>query len=141
MNAYTHIIGAVAISPREGAFIGERATQIAKAVGATLTLIHVVEPREWEMANPPIEDSILKHAREGLDRVGAGIQPQPKLKLAVGSARYEICDAAEQENADLIVVGTHGRHGAGRLLGSVASAVVHSAPCDVLVVHIPDEIR
>ena len=39
-------------------------------------------------------------------------------------------------HADLIVLGTHGRHGLGLLLGSTASGVLHGCPCDVLTVRI-----
>jgi nucleotide-binding universal stress UspA family protein len=49
----------------------------------------------------------------------------------------EILATAEQTKADLIVMGTHGRHGVGRaLLGSVAEKVVRAAPCPVLTVHV-----
>jgi len=41
---------------------------------------------------------------------------------------------AEKINADLIVLGTHGRHGLGLMLGSTANAVLHGAPCNVLTV-------
>ena len=50
------------------------------------------------------------------------------------AAAVEIAHAAERHGADLIVVGSHGRHGIGRLLGSTAHGVLHRAPCDVLTV-------
>lgn len=43
---------------------------------------------------------------------------------------------AEEQKADLIVIGSHGRHGLGRLLGSTANGVLQGAPCDVLAVRI-----
>jgi universal stress protein A len=43
---------------------------------------------------------------------------------------------AEELDADLIVLGTHGRHGLGLMLGSTANAVLHGAPCDVLAVKV-----
>jgi nucleotide-binding universal stress UspA family protein len=51
-----------------------------------------------------------------------------------GSPDPIIIDVATEWNADLIVVGSHGRGFWGRLLGSVSNAVVHHAPCSVLVV-------
>jgi universal stress protein A len=43
---------------------------------------------------------------------------------------------AEELGVDLIVMGTHGRHGLGLLLGSTATGVLHGCPCDVLTVRI-----
>ncbi|MGB3614331.1 MAG: universal stress protein [Elainellaceae cyanobacterium] len=54
----------------------------------------------------------------------------------VGNPGRQICDAAKTWNADLIVVGSHGRKGLGELLlGSVSNYVMHHAPCSVLVAH------
>ena len=48
------------------------------------------------------------------------------------------CDVgiAEEHAVDLIVIGSHGRHGLQRILGSTASGVLHTATCDVLAVRI-----
>jgi len=51
-----------------------------------------------------------------------------------GSPEQQIVDEAKKWNADMIVVGCHGRGFWGRMLGSVSDAVVHHAPCSVLVV-------
>lgn len=50
----------------------------------------------------------------------------------------KIIELAERETADLLVLGSHGRHGLGLLLGSTASGVLHRAPCDVLTVRIAE---
>ena len=53
-----------------------------------------------------------------------------------GDAAEKIIEAAEDHNADLIVVGSKGLTSASRfLLGSVANTVSHHAPCDILIVH------
>ena len=52
------------------------------------------------------------------------------------STKEGILGAAKEHGADLIVVGSHGRHGLALLLGSTANAVLHGAPCDVLAVRI-----
>jgi nucleotide-binding universal stress UspA family protein len=51
-----------------------------------------------------------------------------------GSPEQQIIEEARRWNADIIVVGSHGRGFWGRMLGSVSDAVVHHAPCSVLVV-------
>lgn len=62
----------------------------------------------------------------------------PKMKLSTeilhGAPDQQIIERAKEWNADLIVVGSHGRGFWGRLLGSVSDGVVHHAPCSVLVV-------
>jgi nucleotide-binding universal stress UspA family protein len=55
-------------------------------------------------------------------------------RLTMGDPAGEIVRIAEDEGAEMIVLGTHGRTGVTRLLmGSVAEAVVRRAPCPVLV--------
>jgi nucleotide-binding universal stress UspA family protein len=59
-------------------------------------------------------------------------------RLAEGVAGLEIVREAENARADLIVMGTHGRTGLGRLLmGSVAEEVVRKAPCPVVTIKAP----
>jgi universal stress protein A len=58
------------------------------------------------------------------------------LRLETGSPKQEIIRIAEEIQADLIVLGSHGRHGLALLLGSTANGVLHYAGCDVLAVRI-----
>jgi universal stress protein A len=58
-----------------------------------------------------------------------------EAQVAIGEPFHEICQMAERENANLIIMGSHGRTGLSHvLLGSVAERVVRHAPCSVLVV-------
>lgn len=59
-------------------------------------------------------------------------------KEAVGRPAHEIHLAAQEIEADLIVVGSHGRHGIQLLLGSTANAVLHGAKCDVMAVRMEE---
>jgi nucleotide-binding universal stress UspA family protein len=54
--------------------------------------------------------------------------------VASGDPAAEIVAVARREGADLIVVGSQGMRGVGRVLGSVPNKVSHRAPCDVLIV-------
>ena len=56
-----------------------------------------------------------------------------------GSPAQQIVERAKEWEADVVVVGSHGRGFWGRLLGSVSNSVVHHAPCSVLVVRKPTE--
>ena len=58
------------------------------------------------------------------------------VNVIIGTPAVEIRQLAKKISADLIVLGTHGRHGLGLMLGSTANAVLHGAPCNVLTVKI-----
>lgn len=58
------------------------------------------------------------------------------VNVVVGTPATEIRHLAEKIGADLIVLGTHGRHGLSLMLGSTANGVLHGAPCDVLAVRV-----
>jgi nucleotide-binding universal stress UspA family protein len=59
-------------------------------------------------------------------------------RAVLGEPVWEICQAAESEHADLIVMGSHGRTGLAHvLLGSVAERVARHAPCPVLIARRP----
>jgi universal stress protein A len=56
--------------------------------------------------------------------------------LIWGVPKNEIVELANQQKVDLIVVGSHGRHGLGLLLGSTANNILHHAKCDVMAVRL-----
>ena len=56
----------------------------------------------------------------------------------MGSPKTEIVRVANENKVDLIIVGSHGRHGLALLLGSTANGVLHHATCDVLAVRLQD---
>ncbi len=73
-------------------------------------------------------------AKEFLGRTGSKTV-QIDARFVIGEPFNDICRIAEEERADLIVMGSHGRTGLSHvLLGSVAERVVRHAPCPVLVV-------
>ncbi len=87
-----------------------------------------------------MEASITKDITDGLrERVARfGIAPD-RLTVLYGRPAAEIQAQAEKLDADLIVVGSHGRRGLSRvMLGSTANGVLHGASCDVLTVRIQD---
>jgi nucleotide-binding universal stress UspA family protein len=84
------------------------------------------------------EAALLKEAKvkaqEFILRSGSTTVPI-EAKVISGQPFSEICRVAEQEQAELIVLGSHGRTGVSHvLLGSVAERVVRHAHCPVLVV-------
>ena len=144
MEAYRHILAALDFGADHKQVV-ERAVQIAKATGARLSLVHVVEYLHVDLANElvlpqdvQLEAQIVETAHRKLAEIAATIQiGQPIAHwVEMGSTKQEINRVAEEQGADLLLIGSHGRHGLGRLLGSTANAVLHGAPCDVLAVRI-----
>jgi nucleotide-binding universal stress UspA family protein len=115
------------------------ATSLARDSGAKLVIVHVEEPPMayggGELYMPSDEGD-----REQLRRALVQVVPlDAKIpfehKLLVGDPATAIVETAEKDDADLIVLGTHGRTGLTRLLmGSVAEAVVRRAKCPVVTI-------
>lgn len=83
-------------------------------------------------AGPEIARSILADAEKRLSGAAAKV----RTVMREGDPADAICDVAEEEGADLIVIGNRGMTGTKRfLLGSVPNNVSHHAPCSVLIVH------
>jgi nucleotide-binding universal stress UspA family protein len=109
---------------------------------AELHLVHVVGPEviAQEGKDPsanPTGDAMKKLHAWVCEKAGGADAPicmQIHLDVPIGKASQEIVQAAVDVEADLILVGTHGRKGVARaLLGSVAEDVLRNAPCGVLV--------
>lgn len=98
-------------------------------------------------STPEIEKNLRENAERILEEtckkileMTAGKQVAISNELLVGSPESRIVETAEEMEADLIIVGSHGYNRWERLLlGSVSNSVVHHAPCSVLVVRIPKE--
>ena len=86
--------------------------------------------------NEPLEP-IIKEAKARLTKIAKTAKiPAKQQVLKIGIARSIILDQAKKLKADLIIVGSHGRHGVKTLLGSTANAILHNAACDVLAVRV-----
>ncbi|MDT8387728.1 MAG: universal stress protein [Thiogranum sp.] len=145
MNAYTHILLAVDFSTSADE-VARRACQLRDTFGASLSLIHVIELMQIDISDevlapqgPELFLQLQERATQRLQELARKfhIEDCPR-HIAEGSTRREILRIAEEKGIDLIVVGSHGRHGIQLLLGSTANAVLHGAPCDVLAVRIAD---
>jgi universal stress protein A len=109
-----------------------------------ISLIHVIEYSPYLLTSEPpfsvdfdLEEEFQAKAKRRLASVaqGKGLSESSRY-VEVGSPAIEIVRVAQEQAADLIVIGSHGRHGLQRILGSTASGVLHTATCDVLAVRI-----
>lgn len=118
------------------------ATSLARDTGATLLIVHVEEP-PLAYGGGEMYYGLVEPDRTELTRMLHEIKPSdPSIpvvyRLVTGDPATSVVQAAEEEGADFIVVGTHGRTGLGRLLmGSVAEAIVRKAKCPVVTVKAP----
>jgi nucleotide-binding universal stress UspA family protein len=120
---------------------------LAKTTGATVSIVHVVNELIADAAFAPsvYYDALIAALREAGSRVlehaevllrQAQVPFESRLVEAIGG---RVADALVREaaasSADLIVMGTHGRHGIARLvMGSDAELVLRSAPVPVLMI-------
>jgi universal stress protein A len=146
MGSYQHILLAVDYS-EHGDTVAGKAKALAAKYQAKLSIIHVLDnipmpDTTYGMVIPLDKDSgydLLEAEKARLmlisDQLGVA---QANRWLVWGAPKEEIVRIAEQEQVDLIVVGSHGRHGLALLLGSTANSVLHYAKCDVMAVRLQD---
>jgi universal stress protein A len=145
MSLYKNILVAVDLT-KDSAMILDKARNIAKLYDADLSMVHVIEPiavgYAVEVTSVDIEglhEEVTKQARSTLNEMGANVGiEQNRLHTVLGQPAREIRELAKKIEADLIIMGGHGRHGWELLFGSTSSSVTHGAGCDLLIVHIGD---
>lgn len=146
MNNYQHILLAVDFFEQCDVVI-HRAKDLAERYQATLSLVHVVDSLPITDTgygadipfNLDLTAELMENAKIRLIELATKLAvPEECRWLEMGSPKAEIIRIAEENNVDLIIVGSHGRHGLALLLGSTANAVLHHAQCDVLAVRLQD---
>jgi nucleotide-binding universal stress UspA family protein len=129
----------------------EEATGLARAAGASLVLLHVIDtyPLAVEMATPDtwqkVVDGLRKHGQGLLERARKTLQEHgvAAVERLVEFPASRVADVIIQEanaaGCDLIVMGTHGRRGFSHMMiGSDAERVVHESKLPVLLVRHPE---
>ena len=116
---------------------------MARHSDADLVVLHVVEFVPLEpvgeslMPTAQVEDDLAGLARTTLNRLmqrlGLG---SASARVEVGNTKMEILRVAEEEKADLIVLGSRERHGLAILVNFTEDTVLHAAHCDVLAVRL-----
>ena len=145
MSNYTHILVAVDFSTSSEQVVN-KARDIAQSNNARLSLLHIVEYihpidsiYEPVLANTWVidENALLTQAKESLKNFCTKQNlSTAQQHVVLGTPKYEISQFVKDQQCDLVVMGSHGRHGINILLGSTTNAVLHKMPCDILAVKI-----
>lgn len=140
---YRNLLLATDLAP-DTDIVTERARALAGDDGATLSIMHVIEPlalaygAEMPVDLATLQEELSRQARARLDAMADSLGiPRERALLANGKIEKEVLRVARERDIDLIIVGTHSRRGLAILLGSTTNAVLHHAHCDVLSVRIP----
>jgi len=139
---YKHILFATDLT-EDTEYLLEKVRAMRNLTNAKLSLVHVVEPLPgYSYAYLGIEDiegQLLTEARQSIEKFGdkLGID-KSNVFVEIGPTKTKILKVAEDTGTDLIICGSHGRHGLSLLLGSTANAILHGAKCDVLTVRLPE---
>lgn len=146
MPAYKKILIAVDSSD-EAVDILKQAAEFIDVHKADAEVVHVAQIPTmvygpWGEYAPLLrEDQIQERLLERLNErmVDAGLAHIP-AQVVFGMPVDTVVSKANEENVDLIILGSHGRHGIRLLLGSTANGILHHAGCDVLAVRIRETI-
>lgn len=115
------------------------AIRLAKLNKCPLVIVCAIAVNdEFEAVAPELEDRLIERARSHVQQIEAEAKKagvKAEAEVHSGEPYHVIVDSAIKHNADLIVMGRHGKTALTRLLmGSVTSRVIGHAPCNVLVV-------
>ncbi len=147
METYKHILVAIDFFD-QAHLVADKAKMLAEKCNAKLSLIHVVD-------NMPLPDpgygmevalevdltsDMIASAKSKLTKLATKLGvTQDCIWVEMGNPKLEINRIAEENGVDLIVIGSHGRHGLALLLGSTSTGVLHYAVCDMLAVRLKDD--
>lgn len=146
MSCYQHVLLGLDLSP-ESQQVVDHAKQLFEGKGKKISLVHVQEPLSFAYGGDiPMDLSEIQNQLES--QALARLESFKNSELAgfdvschviIGQPAHEMHRFARENNIDLIVVGSHGRHGLALIFGSTANGILHGATCDVLAVRIQEE--
>ncbi len=151
MSAYKKVIVAIDLEGGAGDVLAQ-ATTLLEGTDADVTVLNVpydvvqmygasMGAGIYSTANLDLDNDQIRKSIEEKIQALVDEYHVPKCEVVVNFGRPVdlILKHAEAQNADLILMGSHGRHGLGLLLGSTANGVLHRAKCDVLAVRVGDK--
>ena len=145
MSAYKHVMIGLDLSP-ESQQVVERVKTIFSNSTAKLSICHVLEPISYTYGGDipidlsSVQGELEKQAWERLADIGTQLGVCAEQQhVIIGQPAHEMHKLADDKGVDLLVVGSHGRHGLALIFGSTSTSVLHGASCDVLTIRIKEE--
>lgn len=144
MSTYNHILVGLDLSP-DSQQVVDRVKAILANSTAKVSFCHVLEPLSFTYGGDipvdlsDVQSELEKQAKERLAALSSqlGVSEENQY-IVLGQPSHEMHALAKEKNVDLIVVGSHGRHGLALIFGSTSNSVLHGATCDVLAVRIEE---
>jgi len=144
MSAYKHILVGLDLST-ESQQVVNRVKFLFDNTNTKISICHILEPLAFTYGGDipvdlsDVQTQLQDQAKERLSGLGAELNVSAEDQhVILGHPAQEMHSMANNFNMDLIVVGSHGRHGLSLIFGSTSNSVLHGAECDVLAVRITD---
>lgn len=145
MSLYKHVLVGLDLS-QESQQVIDHVKHLFEGREKKISLVHVQEPLslayggDVPMDLSEIQRQMEEQARARLEEMkGQLTEFDVETYVIIGQPAHEMHRFAADNDVDLIVVGSYGRHGLALIFGSTANGVLHGATCDVLAVRIKDE--
>jgi universal stress protein A len=145
MSTYKHLLIGLDLSP-ESQQVVDRVKQLFADREVKISICHILEPLAFTYGGDiPVDLSDVQvqledQARQRLATLAEQLNvSEEDQHIVLGQPANEMRRMAKEENVDLIIVGSHGRHGLALIFGSTSNSVLQGAPCDVLAVRINEE--
>jgi universal stress protein A len=145
MSTYKHLLIGLDLSP-ESQQVVDRVKQLFAEREVKISICHILEPLAFTYGGDiPVDLSdvqvqLEEQAKQRLSTLAEQLNvPEEAQHIVLGQPANEMRRMAKEQNVDLIIVGSHGRHGLALIFGSTSNSVLHGAPCDVLAVRITED--
>ncbi len=144
MSVYQHILIGLDLSPESQQVI-DRVKFLFANSDTKISICHVLEPLAFTYGGDipvdlsDVQTQLQEQATGRLAALAEQLNVSPEDQhIILGHPAQEMHNMAKQDEVDLIVVGSHGRHGLALIFGSTSNSVLHGASCDVLAVRISE---
>jgi universal stress protein A len=144
MSVYKHILIGLDLSPESQQVI-DRVKFLFANSDTKISICHVLEPLAFTYGGDipvdlsDVQTQLQEQATGRLAALAEQLNVIPEDQhIILGHPAQEMHNMAKNDEVDLIVVGSHGRHGLALIFGSTSNSVMHGASCDVLAVRISE---